>query len=148
MNTPTNNRKSKPKKLWLEKSANYLLYLITCLLVGTGFILAYRLPHGREAREWTVLGMGRHDWGDWHLWLGFAFIALILLHLYFVRNWLMRVAVKRRGWLLLLSLGVGFALALGGLFAPVQKPSTQTMDGEATSMQGRGGEGRGYGGGR
>jgi len=143
MNTPTNNRKSKHKKLWLEKSANYLLYLITCLLAGTGFILAYRLPHGREAREWTVLGMGRHDWGDWHLWLGFAFIALILLHLYFVRNWLMRVAVKRRGWLLLLSLGVGFTLALGGLFAPVQKPSTQTKDGEATSMQGRG-----YGGGR
>jgi hypothetical protein len=148
MNTPTNNRKSKPKKLWLEKSANYLLYLFTCLLAGTGFILAYRLPHGREAREWTVLGMGRHDWGDWHLWLGFGFIALILLHLYFVRNWLMRVAVKRRGWLLLLSLGVGFALALGGLLAPVQKPSTQTKDGETTSMQGRGGEGRGYGGGR
>ncbi len=147
MSDPTTSRKTKPKRMGLEKSANYLLYLISCLLVATGFILAYRLPHGREAREWTVFGMGRHDWGDWHLWLGFAFIALILLHLYFVRNWLIRVAVKRRGWLLLLSLGVGLALIVGGLFAPVTKPTSQTQEGEITSpIIPRSGEGRGYGG--
>jgi hypothetical protein len=147
------NTPRKPKRMWLEKSANYLLYLISCLLVATGFILAYRLPHGREAREWTVMGMGRHDWGDWHLYIGFSFIALILLHLYFVRKWLIRVAVKRRGWLLLLSLGVGLALVLGGLFVPVAKPSSANQeDGltpQTTLRNGEGrGQGKGYGGGR
>jgi hypothetical protein len=139
MTLPSRERTSKPKRMWLEKSANYLLYLISCLLVATGFILAYRLPPGRENREWTLLGMGRHDWGDWHLYIGFAFIALILLHLYLVRKWLIRVAVKRSGWLLLLSLGVGIALIVFALLTPVAKPS------ESYQQEMRSGDGRGYG---
>jgi hypothetical protein len=68
-------------------------------LAGTGVILHFVLPsgtgglgrelHGGRGREHIreLLGMGRHDWGDIHLWLGIIFIALMVAHLVLHWKW-------------------------------------------------------------
>lgn len=112
-------------KLLLEKSANYLLYLVTCCLIATGAILAFRLPHGPIGRGKSILGWDRHEWGDLHLWFSYLFIFLILLHLYLVRKWIINVAAKKSGRVLLLSLGLGLAIVVVSFLLPVQQGLAQ-----------------------
>lgn len=99
---------------------NYLLYLACCLLTGTGLAMAYRLPRGRTGRGLELLGQGRHDWAAVHLWAAWAAIALIVLHLYFNRAWLRKIASSGRGWLLLASVGAGVAVVALFWLAPVR----------------------------
>ncbi len=65
-----------------------LMFLCLMAMAGLGFLMKYILPPGREvvARygrnlylSW--LGWDRHDWGDVHLYLAFALLALLTLHL-------------------------------------------------------------------
>jgi hypothetical protein len=101
---------------------NYLLYLAFCLMAGTGLLLAYRLPpSGRGGRGLRFFEMGRHEWGDIHLWISFAFLALVVLHLVLNWNWLKKIAASARAWRLLAGLGVGIALIAFFLFAPVTR---------------------------
>jgi hypothetical protein len=50
-----------------KKVLELLLYLLCCALIGTGFLLAYRLPHGGSSRpdlvSWlrpSYVGRGAH----------------------------------------------------------------------------------------
>ncbi len=55
-------------------------------MIGTGILLQWVLPPGRfGGRGLTWLGLQRHEWGDIHLWLGIALLALIVAHL--VQHW-------------------------------------------------------------
>ncbi len=65
-----------------------LMFLCLMAMAGLGFLMKYILPPGREvvARygrnlylSW--LGWDRHDWGNVHLYLAFALLALLALHL-------------------------------------------------------------------
>lgn len=63
--------------------------LITCsflLLLVSGVVL-FLAPPGRIANwnGWTVLGMGKHDWGGLHTWFALIFLAAAVLHVYY--NW-------------------------------------------------------------
>jgi hypothetical protein len=69
-------------------------------LIITASILRWILPpgtgglgrelHGGRGREHIkqLLGMGRHDWGDIHLWLGVAFVVLMLVHIILHWGWI------------------------------------------------------------
>ncbi len=52
-------------------------------LIATGTIIA--LPHEHGPNEAKILGMGRGEFGDIHLWLGIVFAVLMLVHL--VLHW-------------------------------------------------------------
>ena len=84
---------------------NFLVDLISfmdlLLLAATGVILRWVLPPGsggghghgfgggRGAAETkTLLGLGRHDWGDVHSVLALVFLLLMLLHLYLHWTWI------------------------------------------------------------
>jgi len=109
------------KKAQINRFFNYLLYLNFCLLVGTGLLIEYRLPRGRDFRGWEVLGWDRHEWGEAHLWIGLVFLAFIGVHLLLHVQWLWSVATRKRAWILWVSLSGGLALA-GLLFLlPVNK---------------------------
>lgn len=101
---------------------NLLLYLSFCFLMGTGFLMAFRLvPGSRGGQGLQVLGWNRHQWGDLHTWVSYGFVALVVIHLIINWAWLTKVAARGHLWRLLLGLAVGLALILGFLLLPMTK---------------------------
>ncbi|MFH1370865.1 MAG: DUF4405 domain-containing protein [Planctomycetota bacterium] len=87
-----------------RSTINFTVDLVSFLtlfgMVTTGAILRWVLPpgsgglgrelHDGRGREQIreLLGMGRYDWGDVHLWLGIIFIVLMLVHLVLHWSWI------------------------------------------------------------
>jgi uncharacterized protein DUF4405 len=102
------------KNTW-KRWSDLTLYLVSCALLGTGLLLAYRLPHGHGAgRMVTFLGYGRHDWGTIHTWLAWVAIFLVVFHLILNREWLVEIAASRR--LARLAAGILAGLLIGSAF--------------------------------
>ena len=111
----------KPKiKNPLKRVLNLILYLSFCFLIGTGLLLAYRLPPGsRGGHGLSVLGMSRHDWGGGHLWAGFVMMAAGFAHLLMNWMWLKKIAAKSHVWIALGGVMLGLAIILVFLLLPV-----------------------------
>ena len=67
----------------------FIAFLVTwsfAVLSVTGLVL-YIVPQGRVAfwTHWSLLGLGKTDWGNVHMLFGGVFIVTGILHLYF--NW-------------------------------------------------------------
>lgn len=106
----------------LPRVLNALLWLVFCGMAGTGLLLAWRLPPGsRGGRGLAAMGWGRHDWGDVHTWLSYAFLALVAAHLALHWRWFWQVAAKKRSWPLLVGIGAGLALAAWLALQPVER---------------------------
>ncbi len=89
---------------------NGALYLATCALAGTGLLLELRMDV--EDGAVRLLGMGRDDWGEIHIVLALAFLALTGVHLLLNRAWI-RVFVTRAGWAMpMLVVGLGMVAVL------------------------------------
>lgn len=74
------------------------LLFVFSAIVGVGFMLKYTLITGEqkigqtgENYNQTILGFARHEWGDIHLYLGFIFLGLLLLHI--VLHWNMIIGM-------------------------------------------------------
>lgn len=108
---------------------NMLLWLVFCGMAGTGLLIAFRLPPGsRGGAGLASLGWTRHQWGDLHTWLSYAFLALVGIHLVLHWRWLWQVAGKKHSWPLLAGIGMGLVLIAGLLFLPVEKRARQGRD--------------------
>jgi hypothetical protein len=87
---------------------------------GTGLLLSFRLPPGsRGGRGLTALGWNRHEWGDLHSWISYAFILGILIHLALHWRWLWQIAAHKRSWPIWLGIGSGIVLMLLLIVQPV-----------------------------
>ncbi|MEQ9455472.1 MAG: DUF4405 domain-containing protein [Phycisphaeraceae bacterium] len=85
-------------------------------LLLTGLGMAYVLPAG-TGHSATVWGLSRHGWGEVHLWMSYAVVALVGLHLALHWSWVL-VTARRAVWPSAkgsLSLGVRVVMALGAL---------------------------------
>lgn len=101
---------------------NALLWLVFCAMAGTGLLLAFRLPPGsRGGHGLSAWGMSRHEWGDWHTWLSYAFLALVLVHLALHWRWFWQVASRKKTWPLMLGFGAGILLIAILALQPVAK---------------------------
>jgi hypothetical protein len=122
-NTMNLNGPKKPSvRTWIPRVCNAMLWLVFCALSGTGLLLAFRLPPGsRGGRGLSAMGWDRHEWGDLHTWISYAFLALILLHMALHWRWFWQVAARRRSWPLLAGIGLGILLALLIFFQPVSQ---------------------------
>lgn len=131
----------------IPKIGNLLLWILFCVMSGTGLLLAYRLPPGsRGGHGLSALGWTRHDWGDLHFWISFAFLALLLIHLALHWRWFWQIASRRRAWPLLAGIGAGLMVMIGLFCLPVKR---QESDAPATkSGEKQRGMGRQYRGGR
>lgn len=92
-----------------------LLFLVMALIGGIGLLMKYKLVSGRELweiygsnPELYLLGLDRHQWGDIHLYLGYAFFGLLALHI--ILHWrqvkgIFRKMVPARSWQMALTSG-------------------------------------------
>jgi hypothetical protein len=62
----------------------------------------------------TFLGYGRHDWGTIHTWLAWVSIFLVVFHLIWNREWLVKIAASGR--LARLAAGIFAGLLIGSAF--------------------------------
>lgn len=139
-------------RFWLDVTTA----LVFSAMVGSGTLLAVVL---RRRGGGTWLGWTRHEWGDLHLGLGIALVALVVLHLVQQRRWIARCWGRFVGslrspltWALLLA---GAALLAAPLLIPVEPggggqrlrvPGARAADGAAAERAD--GQGPRRGGGR
>jgi hypothetical protein len=90
--------------------ANAALYLATCALVGTGLLLELRMDVEDGAVK--ILDMGRDDWGEIHIAVAIAFLALTALHLLLNWAWIRAAAAKAKWAVPMLAVGFGLVAAL------------------------------------
>lgn len=64
--------------------------------------------------------MGRHEWGDWHGWVGYGMAGLVVVHLALHWRWLVKIAAAQKSWRLAAGLAVGLAVVGFFVFAPVK----------------------------
>lgn len=106
-------------RTWLLRASNFILYISFCVMVGTGFIISYRIPPGsRGGSGISVLGWGRHDWGDFHFWVSWVFISFIVLHLFFHWKWLLKIANQQSPLKMVWGLAFGLLIIVFFLFVP------------------------------
>jgi hypothetical protein len=77
------------------------MFLTLMAMAGLGFLMKYTLPPGRAVwakygrnLELSWLGWDRHDWGDVHLYLAFALLGLLVIHL--ILHWQQILGLFRR----------------------------------------------------
>ena len=107
-------------KILIRRLLNFVLYVAFCAMIGTGLLLAYRLPPGnRGGRGLTILEMDRHEWGNVHLWIAYVVVAAVIAHLLMNWTWLTKIAASMKPWRLWggLLLGIGIIVVL--LLLPV-----------------------------
>jgi hypothetical protein len=78
-----------------------LMFLCLMAMAGLGLLIKYTLPSGRDMwakygsnLQFSWLGWDRHDWGDIHLYLAFALLILLVIHL--ILHWQQILALFRR----------------------------------------------------
>lgn len=103
----------------LNRVLNLALLFESAFLLGSGWALAERLPHGRRGQNLLLLGLDRHDWRELHTWAGYAIAALVVIHLLLHIPWLRQVAARTRTWPLVTGLGAALAGIALFVFAPV-----------------------------
>jgi len=118
----------------LRRYVDIFLYAGFCFVIGSGLLIGYRLApcsrggdHGQ-----TLLGMDRHAWGEWHLWVAYAMMALLVVHLILNFKVVMNVVVSKNGLLLGILSGIGAVMVLFFLFAPLQKEPDGRKCGDAS----------------
>ncbi|MFZ5447380.1 MAG: DUF4405 domain-containing protein [Thermodesulfobacteriota bacterium] len=133
----------KPK---LNFVIDVMMFLCLMAMAGLGFLMKYILPPRRDVwakygrnLEFSWLGWDRHDWGDIHLYLAFALLILLVIHI--ILHWQQILGLFQR---LIPNAGVRIKIAVVFLVLSlllIYFPFLITPD-----MQERGG-GRGRGGG-
>lgn len=109
-----------PAKNWVMRAVNLCLFLGGCLMAGTGWVIDQRMPRGRDGRGLSLLGLGRHDWGEVHAWTGYILVGLVALHLILHWQWLVKIAAAHRPWRLAAGLIAGLAVVGFFALAPVR----------------------------
>ena len=77
-----------------RNALNYWIDLAMFLLmIGIAFIgilLGFVIPKGERFSDKakSFWGIGRHDWGDIHLWLSLTFVVLLIVHLWLHWGWI------------------------------------------------------------
>ncbi len=98
------------------------MWFLFCFMFGTGALMHYRLvPGSKGGQGLSLLGMSRHEWGEYHLGAGYLFLALLCVHLALNFSFIKNAIAKRTHWRYILILSGGLMIVAFFLFAPVSK---------------------------
>ena len=61
---------------------DFVMLIAMALVSISGFILEIVIPSRHGVTPWSsqLLGLGRHDWGEIHLWAGIVLVILLTIH--------------------------------------------------------------------
>lgn len=98
------------------------MFAAMCFITGTGLLVHYRLPPGfMGGHGLTALGLSRHEWGIYHLWIAYFLLFLVFVHLVlnyaFVRNC---IAAKKT-WIVIGMGLIGLAFLSALLLVPIER---------------------------
>ena len=82
--------------------SNAVLYLVFCVMAGTGLALGFRLDDGGA----MLLGVARRDWVRVHAVTALSVLSLVALHLWVNWPWLRSVLARLR-WATVVVVAVG-----------------------------------------
>jgi len=130
-----------------RNTLNYLIDLLLFVLLGAvvfiGVLLKFFIPAGRAYEETSKFfwGLHRHDWGDIHLILGVAILALVIVHILLHWSWIKATTLRifGRTWALLLVIivaGVIGLLLLGWAVYPRQETSAKSSEPKGRQYRG------------
>ncbi len=112
---------SKPK---IHSATTYKLYVISCVIASSGFILMLKFPEmhslesGIDPLSFVVFGLSIKSWKVIHILSSFLFLLLTALHIYFNRDWIKKVGSKKLNLNVTIGLLFGIIIIFAGLFAP------------------------------
>jgi formate-dependent nitrite reductase membrane component NrfD len=89
---------------------NAALYLVTCVLIGTGLLLEFRMDEEDGAAR--LFGMGQDDWGEIHFAFAIGVVILSLCHLLLNWTWVKRALVKAKPAYVVMTAGLGLIAVL------------------------------------
>jgi hypothetical protein len=69
----------------------------------------------------AFLGYGRHDWGTIHTWLAWVAIFLVVFHIIWNREWLVKIAASGRLPRLAAAIFAGLLIGSAFLVLPVEQ---------------------------
>ena len=115
--SPTTKPPSRPpaRRSEIVPFSNGVLYLVFCLLAGTGLALEFRLDDGGA----TLLGVARRDWASVHAITALSVLSLVAFHLWVNWPWLRSVLARLR-WPTVVVVAMGLATLAIFLLAPVR----------------------------
>ncbi len=86
-------------KTGFRKAATLALWFLFCFMLGTGLLLEFRLvPGSQGGHGLTLFGMSRHQWGEYHLWAAYGFLAVLYVHLTLNFSFIKNVIAKKMRW--------------------------------------------------
>jgi hypothetical protein len=115
--SPTTKPPSRPpaRRKDIVPFSNAVLYLVFCVMAGTGLALGFRLDDGGA----MLLGVARRDWVRVHAVTALSVLSLVALHLWVNWPWLRSVLARLR-WATVVVVAVGVAMLAIFLLAPVR----------------------------
>ncbi len=124
------------KKNIARAIVDVLMFVSMCFLAGTGLLIHYRLIPGSQGGEGlTLLGLGRHDWGAYHLLCAYFLLSLVVVHLVLNFAFIKNIIVSKMRWTAIVLCLAGICIAIFFLLAPIER----------TEDAGGKGHGKGYG---
>ena len=89
------------KRNTLNFWVDFISFLVMSGLIWTGLLIHYVLPPGtggqHSGRKLTLLGLGRHDYGDIHFYMALAMIGLMVIHVWLHWAWVCGTVNKLLG---------------------------------------------------
>ncbi len=109
-------------KMPTKKITDLLLWFSFCFLLGTGLLIHYRLiPGSQGGHGLTLFGMSRHEWGDFHLWASYIFLAALVFHLSLNFNYIKTVIAQKTNWRMAALFVLGIAIVILFLVSPISR---------------------------
>ncbi len=100
----------------IRRINDFLLYICFCFLAGTGLMM--KLSFVKGLGKQTVLGLSKHDWETWHLYVGVLMLVAVILHLVLNRIWILKVGSANKKWIAIMAFVVGAILFAVLVFSP------------------------------
>ncbi len=115
----------------LRRYLDIMMYLLMSFVAGSGFLIGYRLPPCSRGGDHgiTLWGMGRHDWGELHLWAAYALLLMCIVHIAVNYSFIKVIFQKTNRAFPLVVAFAGAAIILYLLIAPTEHQQGGTQCG-------------------
>ncbi|MFV0338507.1 MAG: DUF4405 domain-containing protein [Chthoniobacterales bacterium] len=112
------------------------LWFLFCFLLGTGLLIHYRLVPGfKGGHGLEMFDMSRHEWGAFHLWTSYLFLAFLSVHLILNWSFIKNAIAKRIKWRALVLCVLGLSIVGFFLVAPISQNDAQRERGKGRGRE-------------